>query len=92
MVDVFLIEVDIALERGIPTGCHLPKPRQPGHYVQTPQALKRVLAVFAASWRAWPDQAHFSLEDVPKLRQFINAESPKGMPVVVIGIIRQPRR
>ena len=77
VIDVFLVELDIALERGILPRRHLPKAGQPRGYIQAAEVFKGVLGVFAASWRAWPDQAHFSLEDVPKLRQFIDAEFPE---------------
>ena len=77
VANVLLIEVNAILEGWIPARRNLPKPRQTRRNIKPAKVFQGVLGELAAGWRSGPNEAHFTFEDIPKLRQFINTELPE---------------
>jgi hypothetical protein len=77
VIYIFLVELDIAIERRVQAACDLPQPRDPRGYIQAAKMFKIVAGIFITRCRAWPDQAHLTFQDIPKLGNLINTELAK---------------
>src|SRR5881275_1819480 len=71
------------------------RPSGDPRFYQVPEMIKRdyLLVTFGAlsPFRAWADQAHVTLEDIPKLGQLIEPQSPQPVPSVHYAGIILPR-
>src|SRR6266403_4158820 len=71
------------------------RPSSDPRFHQVPEMIKRnyLFVTFGAlsPFRAWADQAHVTLEDIPKLRQLIEPQSPQAAPSARYARIILPR-
>src|SRR5258708_37642185 len=57
----------------IMTGGDLPQTSKPGSDIEAPKMLQVIFLEIIFRMRAWPNDAHVPLQNVKKLRQFIDA-------------------
>src|SRR5437588_476904 len=74
VVDVKQIKFNPAIEFQAATSFERPQAGQAGSNAQTAALPALVLLDFMGQRWAWPDQRHVSAQDVPKLRQLVQAE------------------
>ena len=74
VIYIFLVEADIAVEGRVQAACDLPQSRNPWSYIQAAKMFKIIVGIFTTRCRPWPDQAHLTFQDVPKLRNLIDTE------------------
>src|SRR5208282_3648512 len=73
VLDVSEIKVHVELERRTAARRNLPQTRDAGFHVKAPVVVKFVMIDFVDGMRPRSNQAHFSAQHVPELREFVEA-------------------
>src|SRR5437763_8984353 len=77
--DVVKIESNVSFERWVLSRCYLPQSGHSRSNVKPREIFNSVAIHIIWRMRAWTHEAHVPDEDIPELRQFIQAVAPQEM-------------